>query len=262
MDPLAPLISSLSADGRPRVWSLVITVFGDSVQHRGGRVAAVRLNRLLGRIGVESGALRTALSRLSRDGWVEGRKAGRTSSYALTPSGSAQFGPATAQIYAPPRQSAVSEWSFGSQESPGAIRLSGGWLRPGPANGSGFGITGKLSGPSAPEVWKALTSEHVSALHRLADDLRALSGLELGPLDAAAARTLLIHRWRRLVLRYPNVPAELFPPEFTPQNLHQSVAQNYTRLCPMAEQWLDHSEGDMPAMPQATADLAKRFICA
>ncbi|NBR89524.1 MAG: phenylacetic acid degradation protein, partial [Rhodobacteraceae bacterium] len=43
MDPLAPLIDALHAEGRLRVWSLVITVFGDSVQHRGGRISTARL---------------------------------------------------------------------------------------------------------------------------------------------------------------------------------------------------------------------------
>ena len=63
MDPLVPLINTLRAEGRLRVWSLVITAFGDLVQHRGGAVSSARLNVLLGRIGVEPGALRTALSR-------------------------------------------------------------------------------------------------------------------------------------------------------------------------------------------------------
>lgn len=38
MDPLAPLITAVHTEGRLRVWSLVITVFGDLVQHRGGAV--------------------------------------------------------------------------------------------------------------------------------------------------------------------------------------------------------------------------------
>ena len=76
MDPLAPLIETLTADGRLRVWSLVITVFGDSVEPRGGTISTARLGRLLGRIGVGSGALRTALSRLAGDGWVTAQRKG------------------------------------------------------------------------------------------------------------------------------------------------------------------------------------------
>ncbi len=259
MDPLQPLIDNLHSDGRPRVWSLVITVFGDSVQLRGGRVPAVRLNRLLGRVGIESGALRTSLSRLSRDGWVEGRKSGRTSSYALTPSGTAQFGPATARIYAAPRNSPVADWTFSTQEVAGALRVAGGWLSPSKVTTSGFQITGNLSKNSADDIWNNLASDHVAALGKLADDLTTLAGLDPDPIEAAAARTLLIHRWRRLVLRHPEVPAELTPTDFAPRDIHRAVADAYARLTPMAEQWLDLAQGDMPAMPNATPALVKRF---
>ena len=111
MDPLKPLIDALHSEGRLRVWSLVITVFGDLVQHRGGEVSTARLGVLMNRIGVEPGALRTALSRLSRDGWVTRERAGRTSLYRLSDRGLDRFAPATSMIYAPPRREPVAEWS-------------------------------------------------------------------------------------------------------------------------------------------------------
>lgn len=259
MDPLLPLINNLYADGRPRVWSLVITVFGDLVQHRGGRVQTVRLSQLLGRIGIESGALRTALSRLSRDGWVEGRKTGRTSSYKLTPSGVQQFGPATARIYAPPRTDPIETWRFSLVSAPGALRVAGGWLHAnGPAS-KGFEITGTLGKQSGAAIWAGLAADHKDTLNRLAVDLLALSATDLPPIDAAAARTLLIHRWRRIVLRYPEVPAELFPADFPVQNLHQSVAATYHQLTPATEAWLNTAAGEMPAMPGAKITQANRF---
>ena len=51
MDPLSPLVEALHSEGRLRVWSLVITVFGDLVQHRGGQISTARLGQLLGRVG-------------------------------------------------------------------------------------------------------------------------------------------------------------------------------------------------------------------
>lgn len=259
MDPLLPLINNLNADGRPRVWSLVITVFGDLVQHRGGRVQTVRLSQLLGRVGIESGALRTALSRLSRDGWVEGRKTGRTSSYKLTPSGVQQFGPATARIYAAPRTKPVQTWRFSLSHAPGALRVAGGWLHPGKPISKGFELTGTLGKHSGPEIWGGLAADHKQALNQLALDLLALTGTDLPMIDAAAARTLLIHRWRRIVLRYPEVPAEFFPTEFPVQALHQQVAALYHRLTPQTEAWLDTAAGEMPAMPTAKTAQTNRF---
>ena len=110
MDPLAPLISALHSEGRLRAWSLLITVFGDMVQHRGGEIGTLRLGQLLGRVGVEGGTVRTALSRLTRDGW-ERERAGRSSRYRLSAQGIDHFAPATTRIYA----------------APGAARSVGSW---------------------------------------------------------------------------------------------------------------------------------------
>lgn len=261
MDPLQPLIDTLHADGRPRVWSLVITVFGDSVQHRGGHVPTVRLSRLLGRIGIETGALRTALSRLARDGWVDGTRHGRSSSYTLTQDGQSRFGPATQRIYAAPRSGPVAEWVFLTEPVPGALRLAGGSLCPAPATEAvcGLRLTGRLDPGAGDPVWQALEPGHRTAIERLAGDLRHLEPLCLAPLDAAAARTLLIHRWRRLVLRWPDLPMELTPETLEPRDLHRAVARAYHRLTPAAEAWLDAPDGDTPAMPRATRDPMQRF---
>ena len=83
MDPIEPLINAFHAGGRPRVWSLVVTIFGDAVLHRGGCIATLRLQELLERVGIEAGALRTALSRLARDAGCCGIARGATVSIAL-----------------------------------------------------------------------------------------------------------------------------------------------------------------------------------
>ncbi|RBI85559.1 hypothetical protein DRV85_07410 [Rhodosalinus halophilus] len=260
-DPLAPLIDALHAEGRPRVWSLVITVFGDSVQPRGGRIATTRLQRLLGRIGVEPGALRTALSRLRRDGWVMAEREGRFSLYRLSESGLARFAPATERIYAPPREGEVHRWTLalggaGAQGIPVAPSLR--LIPEAEAGDADLAVTGALSA-LAPGFAEALLPEpHRAALAALAADLAALEGLALGPLDAAAARTLLIHRWRRLVLRWPELPPVLLPQE-APRDPRAAVARAWRALTPKAEAWLDSADARMPAMPPAGAALARRF---
>ena len=228
MDPLAPVIAALHAEGRPRVWSLVITVFGDSVQPRGGSIATVRLQRLLERVGVTSGTLRTALSRLRRDGWVE------------------------------------AEWTLcqGCEEA-GFPVAPGLRLLPGPPpEGAALAVTGRLSAlaPAARET--LLPPEQQAAIAALLADIAALDGQSLGPLDAAAARTLLVHRWRRLVLRWPEPPAELLPEALRPRSaasLRAAVAGLYHALTPAAEAWFDGGAEDMPPMPPAAPALRMRF---
>ncbi len=147
MDPLAPLIQNFHAEGRPRVWSLVITIFGDAVQHRGGRISGVRLQTLLERIGIESGAMRTALSRLAHDGWITRERQGRNSCYQLSPKGIAEFAPATQRIYGAPHTAKITRWTLASGGNPPVNGIRAGvdlWLVP---NGTAAGhlcVTGEL----------------------------------------------------------------------------------------------------------------------
>ena len=257
MDPLAPLIASLQADGRPRVWSLVITVFGDSVRHRGGQIPAARLTRLLARIGIGSGAVRTALSRLGQDGWVTAKRDGRLSLYTLTEKGQAAFGPATRQIYAAP-PAPVSMWTLSTDPAPDAFPFAGGWLRPADGTQTGARVTGTLAGPVAQAVLAGLDPAQARALSALAADLAAMPA-RCDPLAACAARTLLIHRWRRLVLRWPVPPPDLCPPDWPSDGFYAAVARAHTALSDGAEAWLDSAETDMPAMPPAAEGTIPRF---
>lgn len=263
MDPLAPLISALHAEGRLRVWSLVITVFGDSVQYRGGRISNVRLQALLGRIGVEPGTIRTALSRLGRDGWVTSQREGRNSFYQLTPQGQARFTDATSRIYAAPRTQPVTRWTLAlGPDQPGLPIAPGVTLRPADTAAPGHpdcAVTGDLTALSPQLRETLLTTAHRAALTALFADLDALPPARLTPLDAAAARTLLIHRWRRIVLRHPEPPPELLPGPFAGRHPRAEVARTYAALSPLAEIWLDTPLNDIAPMPKAHALFARRF---
>jgi len=259
MDPLAPLISALHSEGRLRVWSLVITIFGDLVQHRGGEISTVRLRALLGRVGVEQGALRTALSRLGGDGWVTRERHGRTSRYRLSPQGMNRFGPATTRIYAAPRSGPVDGWAAvlsvgenGAQE----FRICPADEAPEHADCM---VVGDLAQVSAAYRDAMLSDEHRDALAALASDISALQNEIAEPLDAAAARMLLIHRWRRVVLRFPGIAAELMPKNAPLGDPRGSVAQAYAALTPAAEAWLSTTYDDMRPLPKVTNAAGKRF---
>lgn len=258
-DPLAPLVASLHAQGRLRVWSLVITAFGDLVQYRGGEISLARLGRLLGRIGVEQGALRTALSRLARDGWVVSDRRGRASFYRLSAQGSDRFGPATSRIYAPPAATGITLWSLALRlDAPGGPGIT---LRPAeaPPAPSDLRLTGSIDHISDAYRAALLGDAHRAALTGLATDLAALDKQITDPLDAAAARLLLIHRWRRIVLRYDEILPDLMPGEAPLADPRRAVADAYRRLAPAAEHWLGTAEGELGAMPPADTSFAARF---
>lgn len=266
MDVLEPLITSLHAEGRLRVWSLVVTVFGDAVQHRGGRIATLRLQHLLERVGVEAGALRTALSRLTSDGWVVRDREGRNSFYRLSANAQAEISAASVDIYAAPRSGRVGEWVMAS----GAMAPDKGievatnlWLISAHlAVDMPDHICLKGALASFPESFakQVLSKEHQSALVALHNDISALKGVDLTPLNAMAARMLLIHRWRRIVLRFPEVPPELFPAGFIISNPRKMVANAYGALAETSEVWLGSSVHGLAPMPASTATLAHRFI--
>jgi phenylacetic acid degradation operon negative regulatory protein len=261
------LIGRLHERGRPRVWSLVITVFGDAIVPRGGRVALVALQDVMGRLRIEAGALRTAMSRLAADHWVMRERDGRNSFYRLAEEGRHAFDLATRRIYAagppawegawtvaiaPPDIPAELRWKM---EEAGFLRVEGGvYLRPRTRNASdpSDALAGMLviHGSSAehPEAMRTLwPSEAVAAAYRTFIEahrplLEALKrGGALRPLDAMAGRALLIHDWRRIVLRDPGLPLSLLPKDW-PGEAARSLARDiYGRLAETSEAWLSAS---------------------
>jgi len=69
----------------PHSLDMVFNLYGDYFRHRTGEGWTGSLIELLGLLGLSSQAVRSTLSRLSRKGWLQSRKAGRYSFYSLTP---------------------------------------------------------------------------------------------------------------------------------------------------------------------------------
>ncbi len=265
MDSLSPLIAGLHNEGRLRVWSLVVTVFGDAVQQRGGRIATLRLQHLLERVGIEAGTLRTALSRLTSDGWVLRDREGRNSFYRLSDSAKVEITTATADIYAAPQADDVRKWVMASGDLPpdGGIKIAANtWLFPAgdlPDLSGYICVSGALTDFPETARKRILPKAHQDALAALNNDIDALKGVDLIPLDAMAARMLLIHRWRRIVLRFADIPSELRGPDAALPNPRQAVADAYHQLVEQSENWLDSTSHGMAPMPPSERAFNHRF---
>ena len=98
--PLARIIEQLKREPS-RTGSIVITVFGDAIVPRGGSVWLGTLLAFFEAIDIDSGVVRTAMSRLAADGWLERHKVGRNSFYRLVKKGRQTFDTATRHIYDP-----------------------------------------------------------------------------------------------------------------------------------------------------------------
>src|SRR5438094_10618894 len=80
--PLARIVQQLKREPS-RTGSIVITLFGDAIVPRGGSVWLGTLLEFFRTLQIDSGVVRTAMSRLAADGWLERDKVGRNSSSRL-----------------------------------------------------------------------------------------------------------------------------------------------------------------------------------
>jgi phenylacetic acid degradation operon negative regulatory protein len=82
----------------------------------------------------------------------------------------------------------------------------------------------------------------------------------LAEVDAFTARILLIHYYRRVVLRDPLLPTALLPANWPGRAARQLCGEIYRGLLPAAEQWLDrHGSNEAGPLPKAGAELTRRF---
>jgi phenylacetic acid degradation operon negative regulatory protein len=263
-------IARLHGNGRLRVWSLIITFFGDAVALRGGRVALSTLQDAMGLLQIEPGAVRTALSRLAGEGWVEREREGRLSFYKLTDQGHAAFDEPTKRIYAGAARDWDGEWTVAIEAQDTSDRLSkhgfvplGGkaWLRVG-GDASGLPddllvISGTGSDLPAPllSLWKL--DDHAAHYTTFINNWQGFGAPEnLSSSDAMAARTLLLHDWRRIVLRDPALPDVLLPADWIGHKARKLVRQTYQILLHGSENWLNDS--GLPALTDP-ASLNQRF---
>jgi phenylacetic acid degradation operon negative regulatory protein len=246
-------IAALLRDDEPRTWSLIVTLFGDLARRPGAEISGPALSAITGRIGVRPEAMRVALHRLRRDGWIIARRAGRISHYRLSDAGRAEAEAASTRIYA--RDAPAPEaWHVliagpdrratdGADLAASHVVLApGAWL----GTGQGADRAGyfRLAGtaPGLPDWLRAaaipadLAAAYVAFDARLAKAGAALDGVDparLPDLDRAALRGLIVHGWRRLVLRHPPLPDALAPIGWAGPRARARVATLLARVgCP------------------------------
>ena len=85
-------------------------------------------------------------------------------------------------------------------------------------------------------------------------------GENLADIDAFTARILLIHHYRRVVLRDPLLPPPLLPADWPGRAARQLCGEIYRGLLPASEQWLErHASNENGPLPAAGGELARRF---
>lgn len=213
------LLQPLLDCGPLKVWSVAVTLLGDACTSPRDQIRTRDIDRMLAPLGITNQALRVALHRLKRDGWVEAEKHGRSASYRLSAQGWASTEAVRARIYnferpdqpvwmshAPPDLSGA-EMEDALPED--ALRLSPRTaLIAGQADGLEDWVHTPLSGPVPDWLRDTLVPEDLqveyTALATACPDLAAVQALLSA--DQSVLRLLILHHWRRLRLRHGDLP--------------------------------------------------------
>jgi phenylacetic acid degradation operon negative regulatory protein len=115
--------------------SAILTLYGDYVRTRGGEISIASLIELLGNFGLSGQAVRSAVSRMCRNGLLRVRRTGAASYYSLSTAGYELLDKGTERIFQRKNEIWDGTWSIVTYSIPermrdarDRLRLELGWL--------------------------------------------------------------------------------------------------------------------------------------
>lgn len=293
---------------QPRVQarSLIISVFGDAIVLRGGRVWLGSLVQLLEPLDLSERLIRTSVFRLVKEDWLSAETVGRRADYALTALGQRRIDKAARHIYASHAPHWDRRWrlilGIGelSAKERERVRSALFWqgfgllgndcfVHPGADLSMAFDalvaegladVVGRLMPLLAADVGSGLSASGADLVRRawsleplnqayadfvatyspILAELRRNREAQVAPQDAFLLRTLLIHDYRRLLLRDPELPDILQAHDWSGQMARLLCRDLYRRLLAASEAHLDaHLRLADGSAPPLGSNLAQRF---
>ncbi|WP_269582175.1 PaaX family transcriptional regulator [Roseibium sp. Sym1] len=264
---------SFLRSGPPRAAQLIVTIYGDIVEPRGGVLWMGDLISLCEGFGVNESLVRTAVSRLVSKGQLAGEREGRRSYYGLTAAAREEYHLAAELFFGP--ADGDCGWLLTICPDPdeqvillrnGFVQLGGavfaGADRPArPRLGTAF--RAKALEPDADELrnlmaaafqLEDLSRDYAGFLDRF-DAMRGLAGSDLPPKAALLCRLALVHSYREIRLRDPRLPLAALPERWPGFAARDLFADLYRQLSAPADVYIgDHllaRHGPLPATPEA-----------
>jgi phenylacetic acid degradation operon negative regulatory protein len=253
--------------------SALFDLYGDYLRPRGGRAPVAALVRLLAPLGIAAPAVRTAVSRMVRQGWLHPLRLSSGPGYLLTTKAARRLDDAAARIYRTGQVAWDGSFDLVVIDLP-AQRIERGKLS---ANLSFLGY-----GPLASNTWVAarpsdevesLLEENGVAYERFtASHAAGLKGAvalvqhawnldeigaaydrfvrDSGPIveaigpggsdeQAYAARFALVHAWRAFLFQDPQLPPVLLPDPWPGNAAAAFFDTHATRLRPAADRFVE-----------------------
>jgi phenylacetic acid degradation operon negative regulatory protein len=256
--------------------SALFDLYGDHLLSRGGAAPVAALVRCLGALQIAPPAARTAISRMVRQGWLEAVRTPAGPGYAVTDRAVARLNEAGVRIYRTEKESWNGQWHLLAVERiPERSRRER--LRSG-LRYLGYGAiddTTWIAARPSRELAALLRTESVAAESFLAAhdgdtarlvsrvwDLDALAAAyetwlteahriaaevdPRGPEQAFAARSQLVHGWRKFLFVDPRLPEHLLPADWAGHRGARYFDQQAGRLLPAASRFIDtclHADG-------------------
>lgn len=257
-----------------RTWSVIVTVFGDLASEPGARLWLTTIVDILAPLGFDAGSVRTALSRLVADDWLERERSGRNTAYRLTARARAETSEVAQRIYRDvvPARAGELERSAGwtiafitsnaaaAREKARAALTAGGAGQVSPTvflwRGEGPGVAravaadvlrlrlpmqnGGVDRRLAEQAWDlaALGQSYRAFNSMFAPVMKRLSSGSPAGLDAVALRVLLVHELRRIALRDPDLDPAMLGAAWPGVEARATAAAIWSAAARPANAWL------------------------
>jgi phenylacetic acid degradation operon negative regulatory protein len=254
--------------------SALFDLYGDYLRPRGGRAPVAALVKLLSPLGIAPPAVRTAVSRMVRQGWLHPLRLLSGPGYLLTPKAARRLDEAAARIYRTGRinwdgrfdliltRTPVSRRERQRLDASLSFRGYGmlddqTWVAPRAADDVDAVLT------EAQVEYERFTAVHAAGTPGAASVVRRAWDLaEIGraydefvaeqrPLvmavnarssdeEAYAARFRLVHAWRGFLFRDPQLPPALLPEQWPGSGAASFFDRHAARLRPAADRYVEH----------------------
>jgi phenylacetic acid degradation operon negative regulatory protein len=250
--------------------SALFDLYGDHLASRGETAPVAALVRCLGALEITPPAVRTAVSRMVRQGWLAAVRTPGGPGYAATPQATRRLDESAARIYRTRDERWDGRWhllavdrmrdrSQRDRVRAGLRFLGYGaiddttWIAARPSieldpllraeTVAAQRFTATHDGDTTALVAQVWDLESLGAAYDgwLAAARTAVAGLDPEVSDevAFATRSRLVHEWRKFLFTDPRLPDQLLPPDWSGRRAAQYFDDQATRLLPATARFID-----------------------
>jgi phenylacetic acid degradation operon negative regulatory protein len=258
---------------RMQARSALFDLYGDHLRTHGGRAPVAGLVRMLAPLDIGAPAVRTAVSRMVRQGWLSPTRLVAGPGYAITPRAARRLDEAASRIY----RTNTQQWDgafdliIADPTMPRNDRLrianslaylgygrigDGTWLaaRPSPEADIVIAESGlifdrftahrnggaKEAAALVSRAWDldAIGRQYQEFVHELRGTVERVDA-EGDPRTAFTARFRLVHEWRTFLFRDPGLPACLLPNHWAGAKAAEFFELHANRLRPAADRFVE-----------------------